>query len=381
MEEVYKFYDLVDKTLALRDGMPIQRFFLYCSKGCDYDRVHDWLRIAVQCKVQIIVLRFPPENYSFRKSWDLFKTCDTLVELSLEDEFRLDASKVEVFFPCLKKISLLYIGYLLYGDESVENLISGCPVLEELCRERNFCDDLETLKVSSKSLKILRMYFAIPAQKCKVSIDAPRLEYLYIDDELCTDFSFTKKPLSLVEAHIDTGSAAQIAKFISAAKVLTLTFPALWEFRVVDEVDEIGEIDEIGEVDDNVPIFPNLIKLVIGIDRLFGSWNDLLHYLNNMPNLEHITFLNLPPFDVNQEPPLEAPACLRFRVKEIILRNQETIRQRELAFIEFLLEHSNNLERFTMNVRENDSKTREKLLNSYSGSNRCQFEFVPGLTW
>lgn len=65
------------------------------------------------------------------------------------------------------------------------------------------------------------------------------------------------------------------------------------EFDDIYEVDENGEADEIREVDDlNVPIFPNLIKLVTGI-KDNGSWNDLLGYLNNMPKLEHITFLNV----------------------------------------------------------------------------------------
>lgn len=230
MEEVDKFYDLVDKVLALRDGMPIQRFFLYCSKDCEYDRVHDWLRIAFQCKVQIIVLRFPPERYTFRFFWDLFKTCDTLVELSLEGQFQLDVpkGKAKVLFPCLKKISLLSINFCqFFGDELFDNLITGCPVLEELCFERHNYDDLKIIKVSSKTLKRLRICFTLVEFDCKVLIDAPRLEYLDIKDEVCSDFSFTKKPLSLIEAriHTNTISVAQIVRNISAAKVLTLTFP------------------------------------------------------------------------------------------------------------------------------------------------------------
>ena len=129
--------------------MPIQRFFLYCSKDWDYDRVHDWLRIAVQCKVQIIVLRFPPERYNFRFFWDLFKNCDTLVELSLEGQFQLDVpkGKAKVLFPCLKKISLLSINFSqFFGDELFENLITGCPVLGELCFERHNYDALKTFE-------------------------------------------------------------------------------------------------------------------------------------------------------------------------------------------------------------------------------------------
>ncbi|GJU02422.1 F-box domain, cyclin-like protein [Tanacetum coccineum] len=50
-EQANEYYDLVDKTLAIHDDMPIHRFFLKCSSDSDYKRVHDWLRIVVQHKV------------------------------------------------------------------------------------------------------------------------------------------------------------------------------------------------------------------------------------------------------------------------------------------------------------------------------------------
>ena len=63
-------------------------------------------------------------------------------------------------------------------------------------------------------------------------IDAPKLEYLYIEDKQeheCCDYSFTNKPSSLVEAYIDTNtdSVNKIVTNISAVKVLTLTFPTI----------------------------------------------------------------------------------------------------------------------------------------------------------
>lgn len=38
----------------------------------------------------------------------------------------------------------------------------------------------------------------------------------------------------------------------------------------------------------DMPLFPNLVKLVIG-----HGWSYLGNFLNNMPNLEHITFLDV----------------------------------------------------------------------------------------
>ena len=61
--EANKYYDSVDQTLALHNNMPIRRFFLDCSKTCDYTtRVYDTVGIAVQCKIQQLDLRFPDDR-------------------------------------------------------------------------------------------------------------------------------------------------------------------------------------------------------------------------------------------------------------------------------------------------------------------------------
>ncbi|GJY63837.1 F-box/RNI-like superfamily protein [Tanacetum coccineum] len=302
IEQANEYYDFVDKTLAIRKGMPIQRFILHCKVDCDLKRVYDWLRIVVQCGVQVLRLKFccdcngrdPPELYILESCWGFFKTCNTLVELTLEGEFELDVPKDEVLFPSMKKISLVGIQYS--GDTSFENLITGCPVLEELYFTRHL-DDLIRLNVSSTSLKRLRIHAdatSLLYWGCKVTIDAPNLEYLYIMDEVESNYSFTVKPLSLVEAYIHTNTtyADQIVTNISAAKVLTLTSSTTGTFDFVDEVYEFNEVDASDEVNDlNVLRFPNLVKLVIDIQDI-PNWRLLVILLRKMPKLEHITFLN-----------------------------------------------------------------------------------------
>ncbi|GKC92538.1 hypothetical protein Tco_1157980, partial [Tanacetum coccineum] len=144
-----------------------------------------------------------------------------------------------------------------------------CPVLEELYFTRHL-DDLIRLNVSSTSLKRLRIHAdgtSLVYWGFKVTIDAPNLEYLYIMDEVESNYSFTVKPLSLVEAYIHTNTtyADQIVTNISAAKVLTLTSsttgfgspelpvialgPPNNFIQVPDEVYEFNEFDEINEVD------------------------------------------------------------------------------------------------------------------------------------
>ncbi|GJZ32252.1 hypothetical protein Tco_0577688 [Tanacetum coccineum] len=110
MNEFNKYYDSVDQTLALRNDMPIRRFVLDCSKTCDYTRVYDLVSIVVQCKVQQLELRFLDDGNWVRLCWDLFKTCNTLVELTLKGEFVLDVPENELLFPRSNKMDLVNRG-------------------------------------------------------------------------------------------------------------------------------------------------------------------------------------------------------------------------------------------------------------------------------
>ncbi|KVH99992.1 F-box domain, cyclin-like protein [Cynara cardunculus var. scolymus] len=325
--EVKKFHDSVDQALALRGGMPIEKFFLYCSKNCDYDRVYGWLSTIVKCKVHELELRFPADRFRARFCWDLFKTCNTLVALTLRGEFVLDVPQAELLFPCLKKINLVSILYS--GDESIVNLISGCPVLEELFVERQVIgqfDNLQTFKVSSPSLKRLRISFALCILgNYRVVIDAPKLEYIYILDVMSTDYSLTM-PMSLVEANIkartdsNTESIAQIVAILSPVKILTLT-------------------------------------------------DSTLMGLVPFPRIQYA-------FNMNWVPPEYVPGCLRHKITEITICNREPVIQEEFGLIRYLLQHSTNLRIFRINGHRNDSKSRERLLSLPRGSNQSRVEFV-----
>ncbi|XP_071740592.1 F-box protein At1g19070-like [Rutidosis leptorrhynchoides] len=95
-EEANKFNDSVDRILALRADLPIQKFFLQCSYyGSGAYRVNNWLRIVNQCKVEELKFRFYDTIY-----WDLFRT-DTLIKFTIEGSGVLVIPEVETLFPCL----------------------------------------------------------------------------------------------------------------------------------------------------------------------------------------------------------------------------------------------------------------------------------------
>ncbi|KAF5823536.1 putative FBD domain, leucine-rich repeat domain superfamily, F-box-like domain superfamily [Helianthus annuus] len=376
-EEANRFHDRVDQTLALRGCMPIKRFYLYCSKYCNYDRVRDCIRNVVKCKVQDLEIRFPDDNFRFKFCWDLFKTCGSLVRLTLRGEFLLSVpDDVDVLFPCLKTVNLVSIKYSC--DECFKNLISGCPVLEELYVERQIIgevDNMESCMVISPSLKKLGLSFALSGRgDFRVVIDAPRLEHLSVVDVMSTRYSLLTKPLSLTEAHLKVRNGvveavASLVTCISNVKVLMLNDLALVTFSYIYDFD--------------MPVFPNLTDIFIGLD-VFRGWSMLPTFFDKMPNLEHITFLDgfLPfphaqhTFTMGWNPPVEVPPCLRFKMKKIIIVNRETITPEELKLIKYLLKRANHLEILTINAHKIDPKRREQVLKFYRASKSCRIEFV-----
>ncbi|GJT98562.1 F-box domain, cyclin-like protein [Tanacetum coccineum] len=152
-EQVKETRVLVDQTLAIRGDITIEKLLLKCENKCNYDCFHDLLCTLVRFKagVRELELSVPwdlGDRHEVKFSWDLFKAWDSLVGLTLDGGFILDVyDDDELIFPCLKKISLICIGYA--SEESVMNLISGCPVLEELYVERAWFDDrLEVFNIA-----------------------------------------------------------------------------------------------------------------------------------------------------------------------------------------------------------------------------------------
>ncbi|PWA88034.1 F-box domain, cyclin-like protein [Artemisia annua] len=222
MEQVITFYDFIDQTLSIRNNVPIQSFFLDSFKNCESTRLYRCLSTVVHLKVQQLYIRLTDDIYcdSIRFDCELFKTCNTLVELTLTGGFELVVpNQAGLLFPSLKKLVLIIVAY---SREAFTNLISGCPVLEELIAERKIVGKRDNFAYIFCSRSLKRLTIRISSiYVYKAVIDAPKLEYLYISDK---NFVLTE-PLSLVEAHISYASryADQLVSCLSSAKILTLT--------------------------------------------------------------------------------------------------------------------------------------------------------------
>ncbi|XP_071740597.1 F-box/FBD/LRR-repeat protein At1g78750-like [Rutidosis leptorrhynchoides] len=325
-EQVNKFNDSVDQILALRSGLPFKSFFF------------NTLMVAMIIVLIIGLVLFlgikvsADDTYDVKFNWDLSITFNTLTKLTLKGVV-LVAPIDEIPFPCLKILNLQCTEH--FDTRSLMNLISRCPVLEELCLDwPGLTDKSGVVKLCSRSMRRLTLMRSEFNDE-ELVIDAPKLEYFHFF--ACYFRKYTlMSPTSLVEAYISNKrnhNIIQLLSCVSFTKILTLTSQSLWDYGTTLGI--------------NLPMFPNLVELEIPWELLpsITEWN------------------------LQMEQP---PACLRFKLKEIFLVSY--VKPEEIAIISYLMKHANNLEKLTIgNV---DPDRREPWLNIHRATKSCRIEFV-----
>ncbi|KAI8012320.1 F-box/FBD/LRR-repeat protein [Camellia lanceoleosa] len=194
------FMDFVDRLLLLRNSPNLNKFRLRCRFGY-YNpyRLNSWICTVIKLNVKELVLNFKIDQLVVELPRSLF-TSVNLVVLKLAGDvfFRFP---MPVFWPSLKVLHLHSLTFL--DDDSFQNILSGCPVLEELDIERtNRGDNIKTLCICSSTLKKLCMYNSSSGTSLQhsVVIKAPVLEIFQLNDFVSSVFDVDELP-SLVKAN------------------------------------------------------------------------------------------------------------------------------------------------------------------------------------
>ncbi|XP_071740595.1 putative F-box/FBD/LRR-repeat protein At2g05300 [Rutidosis leptorrhynchoides] len=155
--------------------------------------------------------------------------------------------ELEITFKCLKKFNLQDIK--LFDENSLTNLISWCPVLEELCLDRlQLTHKSHIVKLSSSSIRRLTIKRSLFEDR-ELVIDVPKLECLQLLSCYVREYTLMS-PTSLVETHItNTSDVIMLLIFASSTKILRL---------ISEYLLGIGGIWNI-----NLPMYPYLVKLEI----------------------------------------------------------------------------------------------------------------------
>jgi len=197
------FESLMDKFLEVNRGR-LQNFKLNYESNLYYlmDRFVPWIATVVDRGIQhldVTATDCPPWTIDFMPA-NICKS-KTLVSLKLVN-VGLDTPKFVVSLPCLK---IMHLEDIFYSPLIAENLISGCPVLEDLTIVRNHEDFLNFLRVMSQTLKNFRLTFdwGMGSNDFSVEIDAPGLKYMSFRDSQ-SDRIVVKNLSSLVKIDLDT---------------------------------------------------------------------------------------------------------------------------------------------------------------------------------
>ncbi|KAI3930258.1 hypothetical protein MKW92_033835 [Papaver armeniacum] len=269
-----RFMNFLDTVIYLHEKPNIKKLFLSWDSLFDKTRVIKWIGTVIKRKVEELFLR-SEEPFLFPLS--LF-TRNSLTVLDLNC-LTLNVPST-VSFPRLK---LLRLSTIKFGNGNlINNLLSNCPILEELKFWNCSGFESEGLCIANPALKHLRICHSY-LEESTVKISAPNLKTIICKLKKPKDFLIDSFP-SLVEADINIlgDDRVPIKLFEKLSNVKLLKMPGDCFLRQ-HEVDTLLTI---------LPAFINLIHLEVshsGSDscpfvRRFFSLIQLL------PNLETIVF-------------------------------------------------------------------------------------------
>ncbi|XP_010427222.1 PREDICTED: FBD-associated F-box protein At4g10400-like isoform X1 [Camelina sativa] len=193
----------LDKNLPLHRAPVIESFRLdLSSRNFTTENIKLWVVIAAyHCvrKLEIIYESYPEKPNILPSN---LYTCKSLVILKLKGTILLDVPRV-AFLPSLKTMHLRSVRYH-NDEESLQRLLSNCPVLKDLLVDLCEHDSMGKLTVVVPSLQSLSLYIPYNFDIGGIEIRTPFLKYFKLED--CSDkrhYCLVENMPNLIEADVD----------------------------------------------------------------------------------------------------------------------------------------------------------------------------------
>ncbi|XP_019095646.1 PREDICTED: putative FBD-associated F-box protein At5g56410 [Camelina sativa] len=226
-EKSQRMRSFINKNLPLHSSPFIESLYLrFFTASFEPEDIKLWVEIAVSRSVQELTVKFylPKGISNCALLPTSLYTCESLMTLKLRDRILVD---VPHGF-CLPSLKTLHLENVTYADEeSLQRLLSNCPVLEDLVVERRREGDNVT-KFAVNIPSLLSLSIAISGQ-CSYVIDAPSLKYFgakYFSESPSTGVIGNMPKLE--EANITTGLESEtldikkLLKPVASVKRLSL---------------------------------------------------------------------------------------------------------------------------------------------------------------
>ncbi|CAF1862801.1 unnamed protein product [Brassica oleracea var. botrytis] len=251
----------------------------------------------------------------------------------LEFEFDMEHVSSEAVY---RKLHLYYVEFK--DEESVCNLFSGCPRLQDLVVKRYSNANVETYSIAVPSLQRLTI-----EEDCSTDvndggyvINAPSLKYLSIECLGFIDFCLIENAPELVEANIKN-----VSHIANENIIASLTSPKCLSFHLPLEIKcPTGSI------------FYQLVSLELHINEING-WNLLSFMLDSSPKLQILKlfgsyrYRERSPVSWEWTQPKCVPKCLLLHLETLVWTRYGWQREDEKQVATYILKNAKQLKKAT----------------------------------
>ncbi|CAA7014773.1 unnamed protein product [Microthlaspi erraticum] len=362
--------------------------FKFQNEKCNDDRLEEWIETAVargvqHLSVQIEEIEDIEEVDPPYVTQEIYRS-NTLVSLYLIG-VGIETPDCVVSLPRFKA---MHIEDVQHDDDPliVENIISGCPVLEVLAiirtTESESLSAVKSLRVRSQTLRSFKILFEnwFGGMHYAVEIDAPSLEYMSFRDDN-SGVIVVKNLTSLYAIHIDTEFNLGFANYDGnplgpkdSSKIKTIhdflegISGVRHMFISPSTIEILSQYSEFG----SIPKFANLYRLNA---EFSSSTIQLLPiFLESCPNLKELLL------DYGGSKPIELSyvhRCLISTLEFVYINQHFPMDKTGIKLVNYFLENSAVLKELKLNFcgRTFTNKEQEickNLLTPTKLSRRCQ---------
>ncbi|KAL3529732.1 hypothetical protein ACH5RR_009054 [Cinchona calisaya] len=381
----YAFIFLASKIFMLRNAAPIRKFKL--SLGALWGSlvsVDEWFQsaldilisAALSSKVQELKIFIGNSNYTIPLTTVGIFTSKTLVHLELHQHEHLDLDLPNpVFLPNLKVLNMQDVNIV---DDSLQRLIKGSPLLEELCLgfsclvDEDKDNNVQVIHFSSPSIK--KLIIQLWRGDCTIVLESNNLESLrYIvlgcDSEPQAIINAPNlKSLAYYAPPVGVNFSQNLNSLVEATIAVGRLNYQITSQNVIEHLNRVqgvkslclGEhiLEALCNSQDLLPTFKNLTSLGLQSD---GSFEDIDHFLywktlpalfEKAPKLEAFVF-HLIQDSASEDMEFEClflvafPICCIKQLKEIEFKSFEK-NEYEFKLVEYFLRNGTALKKMTV---------------------------------
>ncbi|EOA19749.1 hypothetical protein CARUB_v10003892mg [Capsella rubella] len=324
------------------------------QNGSDQSCVTPWIDFVARRKLKhldVECLSVKRDQYLEVIPLSLY-ICDTLVYLRIHGvSFGLFES---ISLPRLKTMCLEQNAYA--SEKVLESLISSCPVLEDLTIVRRTHDNVKVLRVHSQTLTCLSVGFdsgesdeamhSYSKGETRLWIDAPRLKYLYLENEVSKSKVISNTGSLVKVSFVDSCSYPSDEFAVSKQQIVRDFFTAISRVKDVTFSKSIMKLIWAYLQVQPLPWFCNMSCLEAEFSR--SDVNILSTFLERCPNLtsivlDSISFSRL-------------PQCLLSSLEIVEIKSRFTGRSVEIKVARYFVENSLVLKKLVVHLSDSMQK-------------------------